>query len=161
MINLDKSLIIQVINFILLLVLLYKFAYKPLLAKLEERTQTIKRQLEEAARAREEANRQASEYQAKIVAAHQEAQTIRSRALGEAQEEQRRLIESARGEAERIVSQAKAEIAQDVSQARLELRKEVGGLATEIAERLIRKSLRDEDHRRIVDEAISRVERIE
>ncbi len=45
----------------------------------------------------------------------------------------------------------------DVRRAREELRKEVGDLATAVAEKLIKKSLRDEDHRRIVAEAISKV----
>jgi F0F1-type ATP synthase membrane subunit b/b' len=49
---------------------------------------------------------------------------------------------------------------QDVRRARQELRQEVADLATSVAERLIRKSLRDEDHRRIVDDAINRVERV-
>jgi F0F1-type ATP synthase membrane subunit b/b' len=48
-------------------------------------------------------------------------------------------------------------MAQDVRRARQELRQEVGDLAVQVAERLIRKSLRDDDHRRIVDDAIARV----
>jgi len=52
---------------------------------------------------------------------------------------------------------AKAELAQDVQRARQDLRQEVSNLAIEVAERLIRKSLRDEDHRRIVNDAISRL----
>ncbi|HLC40588.1 MAG TPA: F0F1 ATP synthase subunit B [Methylomirabilota bacterium] len=160
MINLDKSLIVQLINFLLLLFLLYRFAYKPLLAKLEERSSTIKRQLEEASRAREEAELRAEEYRAKLLTAQREAQVIRDRALKEAQEEQRRLLAEAKGEAERIVSAARAQIQQDVSQARSELRREVGALATEIAEKLIRKSLRDEDHHRFIQETIARLERV-
>jgi F0F1-type ATP synthase membrane subunit b/b' len=58
------------------------------------------------------------------------------------------------------VEAARSEMAQDVRRARQELRQEVADLATSVAERLIRKSLRDEDHRRIVDDAINRVERV-
>ena len=55
---------------------------------------------------------------------------------------------------------ARSELAQDVRRARQDLRQEVADLATTVAERLIRKSLRDEDHRRIIEDAIGRVDRV-
>jgi len=53
---------------------------------------------------------------------------------------------------------AQAQIAQEVRRATTELRAEVGTWAVDIAERLIRRSLRDEDHRRLVQEALARIE---
>jgi len=157
LINFDKSLIIQVVNFILLMIVLTKLLYRPLVAKMEERTQAIKKSLEEAQAARVEAQREREEHAAKIQAAHAEAQAIRAAALKEAAEEQRRLVDNAKEEAERLVASARDETAQDVRRARQELRQEVSDLAIQVAERLIRKSLRDDDHRRIVDDAIARV----
>jgi F0F1-type ATP synthase membrane subunit b/b' len=58
------------------------------------------------------------------------------------------------------VEAARSELAQDVRRARQDLRQEVADLATTVAERLIRKSLRDEDHRRIIEDAIGRVDRV-
>jgi F0F1-type ATP synthase membrane subunit b/b' len=58
------------------------------------------------------------------------------------------------------VETARNELAQDVRRARQDLRQEVADLATTVAERLIRKSLRDEDHRRIIEDAIGRVDRV-
>src|SRR5436190_1949696 len=124
MINFDKSLIIQVVNFILLMILLTKLLYRPLLAKMDERTQAIKKGLEEAQAARAEAQREREEHAAKIQAAYAEAQSIRAAALKEATEEQRRLVAGAREEAERLVIAAKEELAQDVRRARQELRRE-------------------------------------
>jgi F-type H+-transporting ATPase subunit b len=157
-INLDSSLIIQAVNFGLLLLLLWKFLYRPLLAKMDERTQVIRKSLDEAQAARAEAQREREEHAARIQAAHVEAQAIRDTALKEAAEEQRRLVEAARAEAARVVESAKAELAQDVRRARQELRREVSDLAVSVAERLIRKSLRDEDHRRIVEDEITRLQ---
>lgn len=159
-INLDKSLIIQVVNFGLLLIVLTKFLYRPLLGVLDERRQAIKKSLEEAQAARAEAQREREEHAAKIQAAYAEAQAIRTAALQEAAEEQRRLVDAARAEAARLVDSAKAELAQDVRRARQELRQEVGDLAVTVAEQLIRKSLRGEDHRRIVEDAVARLERV-
>ena len=58
---------------------------------------------------------------------------------------------------ERLVETAKAQMDADVRRARDELRREVADLATSIAEKLVRRSLRDEDHRRIVADAIGKV----
>ena len=160
LISLDKSLVIQAINFGLLLFILIKLLYKPLLAKLNERTEAIRSSLEEAKAARAEAERERAEHAAKLQASLAEAQSIRATALKDAAEEQRRLVDAARAEAARLVEAARSEMAQDVRRARQELRQEVADLATSVAERLIRKSLRDEDHRRIVDDAINRVERV-
>lgn len=160
LISLDKSLVIQAINFGLLLFILIKLLYKPLLTKMNERTEAIRSSLEEAKAARAEAERERAEHAAKLQASLAEAQSIRATALKEAAEEQRRLVEGARAEAARLVEAARNEMAQDVRRARQELRQEVADLATSVAERLIRKSLRDEDHRRIVDDAINRVERV-
>lgn len=160
LINLDKSLVIQMINFLVLLFILWKLLYKPLVAKMEERTQAIKKSLEEAQAARADAERQRQQHAAQIQAAMSEAQAIRATALKEAAEEQRRLVEAARAEAAKLVASAKAEMEQDIRRARGQLRQEVGDLAVQIAERLIKQSLRGDDHRRIIQEALARVDRV-
>jgi len=160
LINVDKSLFIQMINFAVLLFILVKLLYKPLLAKMEERTQAIRKSLEEAQAARAEAQREREEHASRLRTAYAEAQAIRAAALKEAGEEQRKLVEAARTEAARLVESARADLAQDVRRARQELRQEVSDLAITVAERLIRKSLHDEDHRRIVADAIARVDKV-
>ena len=132
LINLDKSLIIQ----------------------------AIKKSLDEAQAARAEAQAQRAEHAARVQAAHAEAQAIRATALHEAAEEQRRLVEAARAEAARLVEGARAETEQDIRRARQELRQEVGDLAVAVAERLIKRTLRDEDHRKIIEEALAKMERV-
>jgi F-type H+-transporting ATPase subunit b len=122
---------------------------------MEERTSAIKKSLDEAQAARAEAARQQAENETRLRAAYQEAAAIRESALKEAAEEQRRLVEAARAESQRMIEGARAQMDADVRRARDELRLEVSSLATAVAEKLVRKSLRDDDHRRIVDEAIA------
>ena len=160
LISLDKSLFIQMINFAILLFILVKLLYRPLLAKMEERSQAIRKSLDEAQAARAEAQREREEHAGRLQAAHAEAQAIRAAALKDAAEEQRKLVDAARAEAARLVESARNELAQDVRRARQELRQEVSDLAITVAERLIRKSLHDEDHRRIVQDAIARVDKV-
>ena len=157
LISLDKSLIVQAINFLILLFILKRLLYKPFLAKMGERTQAIQKSLDEAQAARAEATRQQEENETRLRAAHAEAAAIRAQAMKEASEEHKRLVEAARAESQRLVESAKAQMDADVRRAREELRREVADLATAVAEKLVRRSLRDEDHRRIVAEAITKV----
>ena len=157
LISLDKSLIVQAINFLILLFILKRLLYKPFLAKMDERTQAIQKSLDEAQAARAQAARQQEENETRLRAAHAEAAAIRAQAMKEASEEQKRLVEAARAESQRLVEGAKAQMDADVRRAREELRREVADLATAVAEKLVRRSLRDEDHRRIVAEAITKV----
>jgi F-type H+-transporting ATPase subunit b len=156
-INLDKSLIIQGVNFLILLYLLQRILYKPLLAKMSERTEAIKQSLAEAQRARAEAARQQEENVERLRAAHAEAASIRAAALKEAAEEQRKLVEAARAQAARLIESTRAQMEADIRRAREELRREVADLAIGAAEKLIRKSLDDADHRRIVAEAVGQL----
>lgn len=159
LINLDKSLIVQWVNFLILLAILWRLLYRPFLAKMEERATAIKKALEESQLARAEAARLQDENAARLRQAHAEAAAIQQQALQEAGEQQRRLVEAARAEAQRLAEAAKAQIEADIRRAREELRREVAELATAAAEKLIRTSLRDDDHRRIVDDAIARLAR--
>jgi F-type H+-transporting ATPase subunit b len=157
LISLDKSLIVQGINFLILLFLLQRLLYKPFVAKMQERTLAIQRSLEEAQAARAEAARQGEENELRLRAAHTEAAAIRERALKEAQDEAGRQIASAQAQARKLVDDTKAQLDAEIRRARDELRREVADLATGVAEKLVRRSLRDEDHRRIVDDAIARI----
>jgi len=158
LIELNKSLLIQLVNFLVLLIVLYRFLYKPLVSTLEGRSAAIRQQLAEAQAAREEAQRQLAEFESRLQAAQADAQALRERALREAAETRERLTAEARQEAARLLVAAQAQIAQEVRRAKTELRAEVGALAVEIAERLVRKSLRDEDHQRLVQEALAQIE---
>jgi F-type H+-transporting ATPase subunit b len=158
LIEINWTLGVQLISFLLLLAALYKLTYRPLLAALEGRTTAIQQQLAEAQAAREEAQRQLGAMEERIRAAQADAQALRERALREAAELRERLSAEARQEATRLVEAAQAQVSQEVRRARTELRAEVGTLAIQIAERLIRKSLTDEDHQRLVREALTRIE---
>ena len=157
LIEVNWTLGVQLISFLLLLAVLYKLLYRPLLGALEGRSAAIAQQLAEAQAARETAQRELGAMEARIRAAHADAQALRERALREAGELRERLSADARQEAARLVEAAQAQVGQEVRRARAELRTEVGVLATQIAERLIRKSLTDDDHQRLVREALARI----
>ena len=155
LISIDQSLIVQVVNFLVLLFILQRLLYKPFLAKMEERTAIIKKSLEEAQAARAEAARQQEENEARLRATYAEAAAVREQALKEAAEESRKHVEAAQAQSRKMVEDTKAQLETEVRRAREELRREVSDLAIAVAEKLVHKSLREDDHRRIVAEAIA------
>jgi F-type H+-transporting ATPase subunit b len=155
LISVDKSLIVQFVNFFILLFILQRLLYKPFLAKMEERTSAIKQSLDQAQAARAEALRQQEENEAKLRASYAEAAAIREQAVKEAAEESRKHIETAQAQARRLVDDTKAQLDAEVRRAREELRREVSDLAVGVAEKLVRRTLREDDHRRIVAEAVA------
>jgi F-type H+-transporting ATPase subunit b len=155
LISVDKSLIVQFVNFFILLFILQRLLYKPFLAKMAERTAAIKTSLEEAQAVRAEAARAQAENEARLRQAHAEAAVIREQALREAAEESRKHIEAAQAQARKLVDDTKAQLDAEVRRARDELRREVSDLAIAVAEKLVHRTLREDDHRRIVSEAIA------
>jgi len=155
LINIDKSLIVQFVNFFILLFILQRLLYKPFLAKMAERTAAIKTSLEEAQAVRAEAARQQEENDARLRKAHAEAAAIRDQALREAADESRKHIEAAQAQSRKLVEDTKAQLDAEVRRARDELRREVSDLAVAVAEKLVHRTLREDDHRRIVSEAIA------
>src|SRR3989337_3080966 len=75
-INLDRSLLIQIVNFGLLLFFLWKFLYRPFLAKLDERSQAIKKSLSAAQAAQADAERQREEHRKQPQAGYDQAPLI-------------------------------------------------------------------------------------
>ncbi|HEX9822704.1 MAG TPA: F0F1 ATP synthase subunit B [Methylomirabilota bacterium] len=155
LINVDKSLIVQIVNFLILLFILQRLLYKPFLAKMAERTSAIKTALEQAQAARAEAARGLEENEARLRAAYVEAAAIREQALREAAEESRKHVGAAQAQARKLVDDTKAQLDAEIRRARDELRREVSDLAIMAAEKLVRRTLREEDHQRIVAEAIA------
>ena len=158
-INLNLTLLLQTINFIILAIVLYKFLFKPLGSFMEKRSEGIRHSLEEAKQARDEVLRARSEYEESLRAARQEAAALRQRMDREITEERERLSQQSREEAHRMITQARAEIDQEVRRAKAELRDETVTLSLTAAERLLRRNLAEEDHRRLAEQYIEELGR--
>lgn len=156
-INLNMTLLVQMVNFLILIVLLHRFLYKPLTQFLATRADGIKRSLEEAKAAREAAAKAQQEYEARIAATRREAAALRESAVREVEEERQRLLKVSRDEAARLLTEAKAQIEQEVKRAKAELRAEVVGLSLGVAERLIGRSLTTDDDRRLAEQVVQEI----
>jgi F-type H+-transporting ATPase subunit b len=153
-INIDKTLLLQLVNFLILMAILYKFLFKPLTGFMAQRAEGIKRSLSEAEEARRAAARTMEEYSAKLVAAQKESEAVRARMEQEVAAERQRLLKESREEAARLLGAARVEIGQEVKKAKAALREEAVALSLAAAEKLLGRALTEADHRRLVEQAI-------
>jgi len=153
-INVDWSLLLQLVNFLILVAILYRFLFKPLTAFMAERAEGIRRSLSEAEEARRAAARTMEEYSAKLVAAQKESEAVRARMEQEVAAERQHLLKESREEAVRLLEAARVEIGQEVKRAKAALREEAVTLSLEAAEKLLGRAVTEADHRRLVEQAI-------
>jgi F-type H+-transporting ATPase subunit b len=149
------SLLAQLINFTLLLIVLYVLAYKPLLRVLDER----KRRIQEGLEASEEAKRRLAESEreaaAQLERARQEGQALIAQAQQVSARIQEEAREQARREAEQLLARARTEIQLERDSAIAQLRREFADLTITAAERVIRQSLDRQAHRRLIEEVLA------
>jgi len=147
----------EILSFGILLWVMYKYAFPPILETLDMRERKIRESLEQAERHRVEAERRMQEYEAKLTAASREAEAV----LIQAKERAQRLLDENEqrlgAEAERVKGEATREIDQERRKAIQEIRSQATDLALLVAEKVVERSLNDADHRRLADEAIAAV----
>lgn len=142
----------QCVSFGIVLALLHRFAYRPILQVLAERRQRIKESLENA----EKAQRKLAETQEEGRRILEEAGQRANAMIAEARQAAAQLLEQeqqkAIASANEILAKARTAAEADLARMRLELRKEVGRLVVETTARVTGKVLTGEDHRRLVEE---------
>ena len=144
-----------IVTFLVLLGLLTKFAWTPLLTALHNRQERIRTALEEARRATEEMERLRRESAEIIRQAHVEASTIVASIRADAERLREETKQKARTEAAAIVAAAERQIEAEALRARHELRREAVELSVAIAAKLLRRHITPEDHRVMIDEMIA------
>lgn len=143
-----------VVTFVLLAILLGRFAWRPLLAVLEERERTIRESLEQAQKARAEAEETLRRNQEILAAARRETAAIIEQGKREAEALKGEITAQARREAQALVDQGRQQVQHEQRQAMEQLRRQVADLAIQAAERIIARSLDDTTQRELVDEYV-------
>ncbi|MGI9952099.1 F0F1 ATP synthase subunit B [Moorellaceae bacterium AZ2] len=151
----------QVLDLLIVMGVLYVLLYKPLGKILAEREAKIEGSLQDAALAKEKAERMLQEYENQLAGARQEAQAIIDRATRLGEEMREDIVKRAKEEASRTLEQARAEIAGEKAKALAAIRDEAAGLAILVAEKIINKSLTAEDQKRLLEESLAEVERLQ
>ena len=148
------SLAIYLVNFLLVLLLLYLFAYKPILRLMDQRADRIRESLEAADTARQEAASSQEAIQEQITEARREGQRIMDQAREASERFRTEEMDKARQEAEAFVERAKDDIARERDTALQEVRASFGDLAITAAERVIRSSLDRQAHAELINQVL-------
>lgn len=143
--------------FILLVIVLFKVAWKPILSMLEERETKIRESLQAAEKAREEAEKSAEKRIEVIQEAKRDAQQIISDARHSAEKLGQDMIRKSQEDAEALLARAKNEIQASRDSVLLEMRELAVQLSMAATEKLIRKSLSQEDHQAAIRESLSKM----
>ena len=137
MIEVTFTLFIQAFNFFLLLIILNKILYKPILKILEEREQRIDGQQQQAKKITEDGQVLESDYNKKLYNAKIEAMNTKNAARSAASEQANGIIDASRKKAEEIINQMQQQMVSELAQAKKELEPELSVMSATIAQQIL------------------------
>lgn len=138
------------LTFATLLALLARYAWKPLMAALDAREQSIQRDIDEAGRQRDEAEALLAEHREQMAEGRRRAQALIAESRESAEELRRQLEEKAREESRAIIANARREIERERDAAIAQLRREAVEVAMAAASRLLEERIDGDRDRRLV-----------
>ncbi len=151
------TVIAQICNLLIQLYIVKRFLFKPVLAIIEKRKALADAQIADATKAKEEAQEMKVNYEKSIANAKQEAHEILKSAQQNAAARSEAIISEAQAQAASIKSKAETDIVQERRKAVNEIKNEIGGIAMEIAGKVIEREVKEEDHKKLIDEFIQNV----
>ncbi|MCR4590618.1 MAG: F0F1 ATP synthase subunit B [Lachnospiraceae bacterium] len=149
--------IAQILNLFIQMYLIKRFLFKPVNEILEKRKALTDKEINEAREAKESADKVREEYEGQMANARAEANKIISDAKKDAQDQADKMIKEAEDTAHGIKARAEADIEQEKKKAINEAKDQIGGLALDIAGKVVEKEIKEEDHRKLIDDFISSV----
>ncbi len=145
----------QLIAFGLLVFLLYKLLYRPVLKMLDERSERIRQSMEDSAKAREMAEKAQEEFEKRVLEARKEGQDIITQANKMSEQLRQEILEQARSEAEQLIQKERQSMTQEREQAMAELQKQVADLSIRIAQKVIGQALDEGTQRKLIADVLS------
>lgn len=143
--------LMAMVNFFVLLFIVRKFLYAPVLAMLIARQNHVERILQEADLAKEEAEKLKKDYEVTLKDAHKEAKEILANANKIGENEREKILSEAKVEILRLNERAKTELAREKMEAFTSLKKEVAELAIGASEVILGREVKESDHKDAID----------
>lgn len=158
MVELNATLIAQIINFVILLAVLKKLAWKPLLQAIEDRKNKIESDLSRAEKEKTVAEQLRAEYQQQLSEARNQAQAIIEKATKLAEQTKEQILDEARAENARLLKAAQEQIAVERDRALAEMRSEVVNLSIAAASKIIGQNLDATANAKLVADFIDKLD---
>ena len=147
----------QICNLMIQLVIFKKFLLKPIKQVIADRKAKADSQIADAQKLRTEAEAMKAEYEQNLQNARTEANQIVAAAQKTATARSEEIVGEARAQAAALKQKAEADIAQERKKAVNEVKDEIGGMAMEIASKVVEREIREADHKDLIDEFIKNV----
>ena len=147
----------QICNLFIQMYLVKRFLFKPVNEMLQKRREMADAQIQDAQKAEEEAIAMKTEYEQNMQQAKEKASSIVTEAQKTASLQSEEILKTAVQEARAMKEKAESDIAQEKRKAVNEVKNEIGGMAMEIAGKVIEREIKEEDHAKLIDEFISNV----
>jgi F-type H+-transporting ATPase subunit b len=154
-----QQIVSQAISFLLLLWILKRFAWKPLLAVLEARRRQIEEAFQQSAKTRQELAQLQEDYTRRLAAIDQEARLKIQQSVLEAKRIAGEIQEQARAQASAIIQKSKETVDMELAKAKVTLRDEVADMTVEAVEKILQQKLDPQTDRRLVEAALEELER--
>ncbi len=151
------TIIFQILNLLLLMVLFKKYLFKPVTEILEKRQAEIEGHYQEAQQAETDAKAMKADYESKMAGARQEADRVIKTAKESANAMSASIVEDARTQAEKLKRRAQTEIDLERRRAFDEVKGELSGIALDIASQVIEREVNEKDHEAFINEFIKNV----
>jgi F-type H+-transporting ATPase subunit b len=151
------TLIAQWCNLLILMLLVKKFLFKPVLNILQKRQDEVDKIYADANKAKDEANTLRADYENRLAAAKEEAGEIVKTATAAAQRKSNEMLEEAQTKASGLVARAEAQIAQEKKKAINEIKDEISGMAVDIASKVVEREISAKDHEKLIEDFIKNV----
>ena len=147
----------QICNLMIQLVIFKKFLLKPIKQVIADRKAKADSEIADAQKLRTEAEAMKAEYEQNLQNARTEANQIVATAQKTATARSEEIVGEARAQAAALKQKAEADIAQERKKAVNEVKDEIGGIAMEIASKVVEREIKEEDHKDLIDEFIKNV----
>lgn len=152
-------LIAQIINFVILLFILQRFAYKPLLGMMNKRKTEIANALSNADKVKQDAAAKQADFEKQLEASRREGQAAIARATAQSEKVRAEIVAKANEEAAQIKAKAMADTAHDRKQAMAQVQREVAELSLAMTRKVLGGgAINDSTHRQLVQQFLSEVE---
>ena len=147
----------KIINFLVLIIVLFKFAKKPLQNFLQQRSETIAKTLQEAKAAREAAEKALREVEGRLKTKDAEIEAIIAAAKRSGETERNAIIEESARLKEKIAEQAKTNIEFELKQAKEIIKAEAVELAMDLAEKKLKEKLTKAEQEKLLDDSLVKI----
>jgi F-type H+-transporting ATPase subunit b len=149
-----KMLVAQLVNFTIVLLVLWKFAYKPILKTMNERSAKIEKGLKDAENAGKKLTETAEKEKEVLADARKEAQTIISKAEDMAKKSKEQIAVEAKVQADKILESAKIQIEEEKQKLLKEVKAEIGNLVVAATEKIIGEKLDKTKDKELIEKAL-------